>query len=190
MNKTNIYVLRLKGGNYYVGKSSDPMKRFQEHLEGKGSAWTILHRPIECVKVISNVSPFEEDKITKELMAKHGIDKVRGGTYVSTELDEFQMEALQQEIWGAKDCCTTCGRKGHFAKTCYSKTDVNGYSLDEEESDSDDEVKCYSCGRTGHYASECYSKKYTKYPQQNNKCFRCGRIGHYADECYASTYKR
>lgn len=193
MEKTNIYVLRLKDGNYYVGKSSDPIKRYQEHLEGKGSAWTKLHKPVECVKVISNVSPFEEDKVTKELMAKHGIDKVRGGAYVSPELDDYQTEILQQEIWAANDCCTTCGRKGHFASKCYASKDVDGnkivYEDDSDESD-EEEVKCYTCGKPGHLASNCYSKKYSNTNTSRNKCFRCGREGHYADECYASTYKR
>jgi predicted GIY-YIG superfamily endonuclease len=74
---TNIYVLHLQGGAYYVGKSDDPMRRYQEHLDGRGSAWTKLHRPIAVERVIAGASPFDEDKITKELMAKHGIDKVR-----------------------------------------------------------------------------------------------------------------
>ena len=186
---TNIYVLLLQGGAYYVGKSDDPMRRYQEHLEGRGSAWTKLHRPIAVECVIADASPFDEDKITKELMAKHGIDKVRGGAYVSVELDETQEEALQREIWASTDKCTQCGRPGHFAASCCAKTDVCGnelvYSEDESESE-DDEQECYRCGRQGHYASECYASTTVK-KSTTSGCHRCGRQGHYASECYAST---
>ena len=164
---TNIYILRLQGARYYVGKSDNVMKRYEQHLLGKGSAWTKKYKPISVEKVIENVSPFDEDKYTKIYMAKYGIDKVRGGTYVSVELDDFQTEALNAEIWGAEDKCTLCGRKGHFVKDCYAKTDVSGNEIiyeDDEEEDSDDNSddsdSCYKCGREGHYVRDCYAKKH------------------------------
>jgi predicted GIY-YIG superfamily endonuclease len=107
---TNIYILKLQGDRYYVGKSENPMKRYQEHIDGRGSALTKKYKPLSVEKIISNVSPFDEDKYTKEYMSKHGIDKVRGGSYVSIDLDEVQEEALIREIWGAKDCCTASPR--------------------------------------------------------------------------------
>ena len=99
---TNIYILKLQGGKYYIGKTSDPMKRYKEHLDGKGSAWTKKYAPIGVEKVIKNASPFDEDKYTKEYMAKYGIDKVRGG----------------------------CGREGHYSPDCYANTHKRGYVLD------------------------------------------------------------
>lgn len=162
---TNIYILRLQGGRYYVGKSDNVMKRYEQHIAGLGSAWTKKYKPISVEKVIENVSPFDEDKFTKEYMAKYGIDKVRGGTYVSVELDDFQKEALNTEIWGAQDKCTLCGRKGHFVKDCYAKTDVSGNEIvyeddSEDDSDESDTVTCYKCGREGHYSPDCYAKKH------------------------------
>jgi predicted GIY-YIG superfamily endonuclease len=62
---TNIYVLKLQGGNYYVGKSDDVIGRFQQHLDGKGSAWTKKHRPLQLVESRDNVSPLMEDMVTK-----------------------------------------------------------------------------------------------------------------------------
>jgi predicted GIY-YIG superfamily endonuclease len=129
MSKTNVYILRLEGGNYYVGKSGDVMNRFQQHLDGKGSAWTKKHKPMALVKSHENVSAFEEDKITKEYMSKYGIDKVRGGSYVEVELSDFQKEALNVELWAAKDLCTQCGRPGHFVKDCYATTDASGNKI-------------------------------------------------------------
>ena len=139
MEKTNIYVLKLQGNKYYVGKSHDVIGRYQEHMSGKGSAWTKKHKPMSLVESRDGVSPLMEDMVTKEYMAKYGIENVRGGAYVSEELDEVQEYALQKELWAASDCCTQCGRKGHFVKNCYAKTDVNGNSLEDDDEESDDE---------------------------------------------------
>lgn len=174
MSKTNIYILRLQGGKYYIGKSENPEKRFEEHKNGHGSSWTKKYKPIEILKIISKVSDFEEDKVTKEYMDKYGINNVRGGTYVSIELDEIQVETLKRELWGAKNKCTTCGRSGHFAKGCYAKTDIYGdeiYESDSEDESSDEEYEIHST-----------------YRKQNVVCFRCGREGHYATTCYASRH--
>lgn len=139
MSTTNIYILRLEGGRYYVGKSDNVMKRYQQHMNGNGSAWTRKYKPISVDKILQNVSPFDEDKLTKEYMAKYGIDKVRGGSYVEGELSEFQLEALKMEIWGAKDRCKQCGRSGHFVKDCYAKTDISGNTIEYEESSDEEE---------------------------------------------------
>lgn len=85
---STIYVLRLEGGRYYVGKSDHVMKRYQQHLEGSGSAWTRKYPPVSLEKTIEHASPFEEDKVTKEYMSRYGMDKVRGGSYVELELSE------------------------------------------------------------------------------------------------------
>ena len=105
---TNIYVLNLEGGFYYVGRTNDLTKRFEQHRTGtgKGATWTKIHKVISYDKVIENASPLDEDKITKEYMAKYGIDNVRGGSYVSIELSEFHRTAIQEEIWNAKGLCS------------------------------------------------------------------------------------
>ena len=127
MSNTNIYILKLKDRKYYVGKSDNPMARYQEHLNGTGSAWTNRYKPVTVEKIIQNASNFDEDKYTKEYMAQYGIDNVRGGTYVSLELDDFQKEILNREIWGAQNKCTRCGRLGHFINDCFAKSDINNY---------------------------------------------------------------
>ena len=146
---SDIYILKLENNKYYVGKSADPHKRFQEHIKGNGSTWTQKYKPIKIIKTIESTSAFDEDKYVKEYMSKYGIDNVRGGSYVSTTLDENKKELLRTELRMAEDKCTRCGRDSHFASSCYAKTQLV------EES-----PKCFRCGRDGHFASSCYAKTY------------------------------
>ena len=114
---TNVYVLKLADDCWYIGKAGDVEKRIEQHNGSSGSAWTRLHKPIRVETIIKDVSPFDEDRYTKEYMAKYGIDKVRGGSYVTGKLDKQQLAFLQREIWGAQDLCFLCGGN-HFVRFC------------------------------------------------------------------------
>ena len=78
---TSIYILKLESGKYYIGKSNDVNKRFEQHITGNGSSFTKIYKPVAIDKIIKNTSPFDEDKITKEYMIKYGIDNVRALCY-------------------------------------------------------------------------------------------------------------
>ena len=200
---TNIYILKLKNNKYYIGKTNNIEKRFLEHMSGNGSLWTQINEPIKIEKVISNSSIYDEDRYVKEYMYKYGIDNVRGGTYVTEELDEVARYSLQKELWGANDCCTQCGRKGHFVKYCKYKTDVNGEDISFQ-------WECDYCNNLFEDYNQCekhekickynivkpqiiYAQKSTyingniKSSKGNNICNRCGRTGHSVNDCYART---
>jgi len=190
---TNIYILLLEEERYYIGRSNNVLFRYQEHINGNGSAWTRKYKPISLEKTITNVSPFEEDKITKEYMSKYGIDKVRGGSYVEIELSKFHIDALKMEIWSAKDLCTNCGRFGHFIKDCYAKTDVFENIIKYE---AEYNWGCKYCDKkfTKEFSAIVHEKSCrSKIIKPNNLksngiCYRCGRLGHYLLNCYASKH--
>jgi len=199
MSTTNIYILRLQGGRYYIGKSDNVSKRYEQHLNGTGSSWTKKYKPISVDKIIPNASAFDEDKYTKMYMSKYGMDKVRGGSYVNVELDDFQKQSINTEIWGAKDLCTQCGRAGHFVKDCYATKDVSGNAIYEEEESSEEEEEeeyevvygCEYCDRTftTEYGCRVHQKSCKSVDtKKEGACYRCGRGGHYSPECYASRH--
>jgi len=155
---TSIYILRLEGGHYYVGKSDNVMTRYEEHLAGSGAAWTRHYPPIALVRAIENASPFDEDKTVKEYMATYGIDKVRGGSYVTEVLTEAQTRHLQQELWAATNRCTRCGSTRHFIKDC-NMIRRSGILYDAIPRPTvTTTATCYRCGRTGHYMASCYAR--------------------------------
>ena len=136
---TNVYVLRCENGKRYVGKATDVQKRFQEHKYGNGSAWTNKYRPLIIEKIYKNVSPYEEDKVTKETMGKYGINNVRGGTYCSIKLSDAQKESLEKEIRGAQNCCFKCGDTNHYAMDCKNESDDDDEDDAEEEDEEEDD---------------------------------------------------
>ena len=44
-----VYVLELEDDRFYVGRATNFPKRVKGHIEGRGSFWTKMYRPIEVV---------------------------------------------------------------------------------------------------------------------------------------------
>ncbi|KAG5183042.1 hypothetical protein JKP88DRAFT_131761, partial [Tribonema minus] len=122
-----IYVLGLRHGKYYVGRTPRLPDRLREHYEGKGAAWT-KHYPMErllSIKYASQcggaVNGAVEEKETMEWMARYGVDNVRGGTYAQLQYEPEAMKAICKQVWGSADLCLECGSGEHFATSCPSR---------------------------------------------------------------------
>ena len=81
----HVYVLELEGGNWYVGWSADIQTRIASHFLGVGAKWTQQHKPL----AVHSVRPGDthlETLTTIAMMATHGWDKVRGGSYCHVDM--------------------------------------------------------------------------------------------------------
>ena len=163
-----IYVLRLEGGKYYVGRTKNSSQRIEQHLLGEGSAWTNKHQVIDIVEEFTTQDLEDEDKTVMKYMRLHGKDNVRGGSFSRIDLSQEDRNIIERLSRGSKDKCFECGGDDHFVKDCpHAKRAARV-----------ERVKtCAKCSRTGHTARDCYS----------NSCVECGRTGHTARECYAKT---
>jgi len=47
-----IYILSLQNGKYYVGKTSNPSFRLDQHFNLEGSNWTKKYKPIKVIDII------------------------------------------------------------------------------------------------------------------------------------------
>jgi len=192
-----VYVLRLAGNKYYVGKTSrDVDDRVQEHIYGRGSAWTSLHKPCRLVETRTVSSLDEEDRIVKDYMRRYGVSNVRGGSYSQVNLDTSTIRFLQREISTMVDGCFRCGRIGHTVKQCFARAHYDGSALGDcsqrgtKRSDVASEVwVCEYCEREFQYKSDATNHERVCWERVKNtfRCSRCGRLGHRVVDCYAIT---
>ena len=153
MNKSvsySIYLLTLEQGKYYVGRTIDPKKRYEEHLSGNlGSRWTSVYKPLRMKILQKNADVFDEDKYVKIAMTSKGIDNVRGGSYSSFVLSERVLAQLYNEIKNATDRCFNCGEAGHFSSEC-TEAQVSIRTNPSVTSKSLTVKKCSVCHQPGH----------------------------------------
>jgi hypothetical protein len=150
-NMLYIYILELEDNKYYIGKTTNPNFRLQNHNNGNGSAWTSKYKPIKLLELIPNCDHYDEDKYTRIYMDKYGIDNVRGGAYVQLKLDDITIKHLNQLSISTNNKCFICEKTDHYAKQCPHNI-------------------CTRCGHKSHNISKCYAEKHiTGYKLHKNK---------------------
>lgn len=132
-----IYILKLKKGKYYVGKSNKLKKRLNDHFNLYGSGWTQKYQPIQVIETIENCDKFDEDKYTLKYMEKYGVNNVRGGSFCEEKLSNENWNTIHKMIEGASDKCYNCGKKGHFANQCRYQSESDSESDSQSDSDYD-----------------------------------------------------
>jgi len=119
---SQVYILELEGGRVYVGKSSQPSRRYGQHAGGGGSVFTRMYPPTgrrlpRLGNVRGGTDAAERDETLRYMRAR-GIDLVRGWRYTSPTLSAEQSADAEANMRELFDLCRRCGRGGHFAASC------------------------------------------------------------------------
>jgi predicted GIY-YIG superfamily endonuclease len=117
-----VYVLRLRGGNYYVGYTTSFMNRIRSHFEGEGAAWTKLHPPCAIEALYPGGDVSDEHIITIETMKKYHWENVRGAEWVTIELSV-------PKPFAPAFSCYRCGSPNHSGKDCKGKGKATNESV-------------------------------------------------------------
>jgi hypothetical protein len=113
-----IYVLELENKKYYIGKTTNPGVRLEQHFHNTGSAWTKKYKPKKVLELLSDCDNFDEDKYTLKYMEQYGINNVRGGSFCEIKLSDNNITTLNQMINSVTDKCYICGKNDHYANDC------------------------------------------------------------------------
>lgn len=80
-----VYVLELEDECIYVGATMNFNLRMAQHFAGRGSRWTILHKPKKVLEIVYPMTAGLENEITQRYMGERGKEKVRGGSWCQVD---------------------------------------------------------------------------------------------------------
>ena len=93
--KYKVYVIECTDSKFFVIRSTlKPNTILKEKL----CAFTDKYPSLSIHEVFQSSDPLDEDIITKKQMMKFGIDNVRGGSYSSIDLEDWQVKSLNNEF--------------------------------------------------------------------------------------------
>ena len=90
-----VYALQCEEGKIYVGQTGNIIRRFEEHKNGEGSAWTKKHKAISILHLAeTSLDDYKELALTLQYMHKYGISNVRGGPFSRIELNSNDLKTI------------------------------------------------------------------------------------------------
>lgn len=92
-------------------------RRIDQHFEGKGSAVTQRYTPVYIEETFEG-DQFDEEKETLKQMYYHGYDKVRGGSFSTIRLSDFDKQRAMTALRSIRGGCFYCGEYNHYASAC------------------------------------------------------------------------
>lgn len=134
----------MKNNKYYIGQTTTPKKRIDEHFSNNGSAWTKKYKPIDVIEIIKDCDKYDENKHTIKYMEKYGIQNVRGGSFCQIILSTNTIRTINIMINEQNGKCFRCNNTGHFSNACKFKpksTDIKNMLLQNNVRIIDDYVK-------------------------------------------------
>lgn len=91
INKECFFVLKLVNDNYFIGRTNNLRLALLNELNGLGSEWTKIHKPIELLSVIEiktknkiNIRQLHNSYVIT-YMKKYGFHKIRGGDFYNVD---------------------------------------------------------------------------------------------------------
>ena len=126
MARSGVYVLRLEGGRYYVGSSSDIALRVAAHRAGTGAAFTRRYGVVEEVEPRTERTPDVESWERAETLARmreHGFESVRGWLYTTVRRSASQRAGIREQTRERFGQCRRCGESGHYIASCALRRD-------------------------------------------------------------------
>jgi len=114
---SKVYILQLHQQKWYVGTTKNIETRINQHIRGRGSAWTQIYRPINIHHVVDGGNPIEM-WYTLKFMDIYGIENVRGGPWVKPRLSKPTKKEIDRILMFFGNKCFKCGEKGHFSAQC------------------------------------------------------------------------
>jgi predicted GIY-YIG superfamily endonuclease len=158
------YVLKLQGGKWYVGLTSNPYRRLMQHFNESGSAWTQMYPPLQIHEVTPAETVHDEDNLTFEYMMEYGVENVRGGIYVQTVLPDEQVREIERRRRMVNGLCVICGDAGHVASDCAGDRapakKKSSPPVSKQRREREPAPSCMRCGRDNHESSSCFARSH------------------------------
>jgi len=122
--RSGVYVLALRHGGYYVGRSKDIDARLRQHHDGSGSAWCRHQGGVigEVATVhagnAGDLASWEMNETVAQMLM-HGFENVRGWEFTNCASLSFrECDTIKTIVMGQGNMCRRCGGEGHFATHC------------------------------------------------------------------------